>query len=84
MNQFSRLSESSPVATRAEEPMRVTVSVLVNGERHVVTDFDPRWTLADFLRDKLNLTGTHVGCAHGVCGACTVLADGHAVHLRRP
>jgi len=79
MNQLSRLSESSAVTTRAEEPMRVTVSVLVNGERHDVSDFDPRWTLADFLRDKLNLTGTHVGCAHGVCGACTVLADGHAV-----
>src|ERR1700683_1970505 len=76
---MSQLSELSAGATRVERPQRVTVSVHVNGERHVVTDFDPRWTLADFLRDKLNLTGTHVGCGHGVCGACTVLADGNAV-----
>jgi aerobic-type carbon monoxide dehydrogenase small subunit (CoxS/CutS family) len=36
-------------------------------------------TLADFLRDELDLTGTHLGCEHGVCGACTILMDGHAV-----
>lgn len=55
-----------------------TISVMVNGERgrHVV---EPRMTLADFLRDKLGLTGTHLGCEHGVCGACTVLVDGVAV-----
>ena len=40
---------------------------------------EPRTSLADFLRDELNLTGTHVGCEHGVCGACTVLMDGDAV-----
>jgi carbon-monoxide dehydrogenase small subunit len=40
---------------------------------------EPRKTLADFLRDDLNLTGTHVGCEHGVCGACTVILDGRAV-----
>jgi carbon-monoxide dehydrogenase small subunit len=39
---------------------------------------DPRWTLADYLRDGLGLTGTHIGCEHGVCGACTVLVDGRA------
>ncbi|ADP80775.1 (2Fe-2S)-binding protein [Pseudofrankia inefficax] len=39
----------------------------------------PRVTLADFLRDHLQLTGTHLGCEHGVCGACTVLLDGEAV-----
>lgn len=38
-----------------------------------------RMTLADFLRDELNLTGTHLGCEHGVCGACTILYDGEAV-----
>jgi aerobic-type carbon monoxide dehydrogenase small subunit (CoxS/CutS family) len=76
MDQSSKLSA---LTTRGENPKRVTISVQVNGERHVVSDLDPRWTLADLLRDKLNLTGTHVGCAHGVCGACTVLADGHAV-----
>jgi len=40
---------------------------------------EPRVTLADFLRDELDLTGTHLGCEHGVCGACTVLLDGHSV-----
>jgi carbon-monoxide dehydrogenase small subunit len=40
---------------------------------------EPRVTLADFLRDELGLTGTHLGCEYGVCGACTVLVDGHAV-----
>ena len=40
---------------------------------------EPRKTLADFLRDDLDLTGTHVGCEHGVCGACTVIIDGRAV-----
>ncbi len=40
---------------------------------------EPRKTLADFLREDLDLTGTHVGCEHGVCGACTVLVDGRAV-----
>jgi carbon-monoxide dehydrogenase small subunit len=54
---------------------RRTVSVTVNGqsfEREVET----RLTLADFLRHELLLTGTHVGCEHGVCGACTILLDG--------
>jgi aerobic carbon-monoxide dehydrogenase small subunit len=40
---------------------------------------EPRLTLADFLRHELRLTGTHVGCEHGVCGACTVIVDGRAV-----
>jgi len=40
---------------------------------------EPRVSLADFLRDRLRLTGTHLGCEHGVCGACTVLLDGEAV-----
>ena len=54
------------------------VSVTVNGllyERHV----EPRLLLSDFLRHELGLTGTHVGCEHGVCGACTVLLEGQAV-----
>ena len=54
------------------------VDILVNGRswRDVV---EPRLTLADFLRDRCELTGTHLGCEHGVCGACTVLLDGAAV-----
>jgi len=50
----------------------------VNGERHEA-DVEPRTTLVDFLRETLGLTGTHVGCEHGVCGACTVLWNGKAV-----
>lgn len=50
----------------------------LNGET-VVTDVEPRATLADCLRDSLRKTGTHVGCEHGVCGACTVLINGDAV-----
>jgi carbon-monoxide dehydrogenase small subunit len=55
-----------------------TVSVRVNGETRQAT-VEVRTTLADFLRDALDLTGTHVGCEHGVCGACTVLLDGRPV-----
>ncbi|MDO8300083.1 (2Fe-2S)-binding protein [Lacisediminimonas sp.] len=51
-----------------------TISLTVNGAP-VVAEIDDRMTLADFLRDKLDLTGTHLGCEHGVCGACTVLVD---------
>jgi carbon-monoxide dehydrogenase small subunit len=50
----------------------------VNGEHHEA-EVEPRTTLVDFLRGKLGLTGTHVGCEHGVCGACTVLWNGKAV-----
>jgi carbon-monoxide dehydrogenase small subunit len=51
------------------------VELTVNGAPHRGT-VEPRRTLADFLREDLGLTGTHVGCEHGVCGACTVLVDG--------
>ena len=50
----------------------------VNGQTHAA-DVPVRKTLADFLRQDLRLTGTHLGCEHGVCGACTVLLDGRAV-----
>src|SRR5438132_12730750 len=56
----------------------VAISLEVNGERveaHVL----PRLNLADFLREHLKLTGTHVGCDHGVCGACTVRVNGEIV-----
>jgi aerobic-type carbon monoxide dehydrogenase small subunit (CoxS/CutS family) len=55
-----------------------TVSVTVNGRRYE-RSVAPRELLSDFLRHDLGLTGTHVGCEHGVCGACTVLLDGEAV-----
>ncbi|MPZ83528.1 MAG: 2Fe-2S iron-sulfur cluster binding domain-containing protein [Actinophytocola sp.] len=55
----------------------VTVTVTVNGERYR-RSVPARTTAADFLRDELELTGTHLGCEHGVCGACTVLVDGRS------
>ena len=54
------------------------VSVTINGVPTEAT-VDSRLLLADFLRDELDLTGTHLGCEHGVCGACTVLVDGDPV-----
>jgi aerobic-type carbon monoxide dehydrogenase small subunit (CoxS/CutS family) len=54
------------------------IAVTVNGRRYEET-VETRFTLADFLRQQLGLTGTHLGCEHGVCGACTVLLDGHSV-----
>jgi aerobic-type carbon monoxide dehydrogenase small subunit (CoxS/CutS family) len=54
------------------------IRLTVNGEVHE-RSVEPRLLLSDFLRHELGLTGTHVGCEHGVCGACTVLLDGEAV-----
>lgn len=56
-------------------PRTRAITVTVNGVAHT-RDVEHRMTLADFLRHELGLTGTHVGCEHGVCGACTVLVDG--------
>ena len=54
------------------------VEFQLNGEP-VAVDIEPRMHLADCLREKLALTGTHLGCEHGVCGACTIIVDGAAV-----
>jgi aerobic-type carbon monoxide dehydrogenase small subunit (CoxS/CutS family) len=56
----------------------IEIELSVNG-RSVTESVEPRLLLTDFLRHRLGLTGTHVGCEHGVCGACTVLLDGVAV-----
>ena len=56
----------------------VGISLVVNGER-VEANVPPRLNLADFIREHLKLTGTHVGCEHGVCGACTVRVNGDIV-----
>jgi aerobic carbon-monoxide dehydrogenase small subunit len=56
----------------------ITVWLTLNGVQREAT-VEPRLTLADFLREQCRLTGTHLGCEHGVCGACTVLVDGAAV-----
>lgn len=53
----------------------IDIVLTINGER-VEASIDPRLSLADFLREKLHLTGTHIGCEHGVCGACTIHLDG--------
>ena len=55
-----------------------SIEVTVNGTRHART-VEPRLLLSDWLRHELGLTGTHVGCEHGVCGACTILLEGEAV-----
>jgi aerobic-type carbon monoxide dehydrogenase small subunit (CoxS/CutS family) len=62
----------------AQQGSGVSISLTVNGSR-VERTVEPRLLLSDFLRHDLGLTGTHVGCEHGVCGACTVLLDGDAV-----
>ncbi len=56
----------------------VTIEITVNGQPRAAA-VEARMTLADFLRESCRLTGTHLGCEHGVCGACTVLLDGAAV-----
>lgn len=59
-------------AAKAEIELRVNGATLTGAA-------EPRMTLADFLRDELGLTGTHLGCEHGVCGACTILMNGRSV-----
>jgi aerobic carbon-monoxide dehydrogenase small subunit len=55
-------------------PDKIRISLDVNGSVHTVA-IEPRRTLVDVLRDDCHLTGTHIGCEHGVCGACTILVD---------
>jgi carbon-monoxide dehydrogenase small subunit len=57
---------------------KVSITVTVNGAAETA-EVEPRLLLADFLRENLDLTGTHVGCEHGICGACTVLMNGDSV-----
>lgn len=64
--------------TEIKMTQQATISVSVNGTIYERT-IEPRLLLSDFLRHELNLTGTHVGCEHGSCGACTILMDGQAV-----
>jgi carbon-monoxide dehydrogenase small subunit len=61
-----------------ESGVKHRITLTVNGHPRE-GDVEPRTSLADFLRDELDLTGTHVGCEHGVCGACTVLLDGEPI-----
>ncbi len=70
-----RIGQGTP--PRPSPDPRVAVSMTVNGER-IEREVSPRMLLSDFIRHELRLTGTHVGCEHGVCGCCTVIIDGHA------
>ncbi len=54
------------------------ISLTINGQKHHV-DVEPRHTLADVIRDTCGYTGTHLGCEHGVCGACTLIVDDDAI-----
>ena len=66
------------MAKRVREATVREIELKVNGIAYHET-VEPRRLLVDFLRDQLGLTGTHIGCEHGVCGACTVLVDGQSV-----
>ena len=70
-----RLPDTGGIALMSETR---TIAVTVNGTRYERT-VPVRLTLADFIRHDLRLTGTHLGCEHGVCGACTILLGGHTV-----
>ena len=56
-------------------PRTVPIGLNANGVRHEI-NVEPRWLLVDVIREVLGLTGTHIGCEHGVCGTCTVLVNG--------
>jgi len=58
--------------------MKLDIAVTVNGRQYEAR-VEPRLLLSDFLRDHLGLTGTHVGCEHGVCGACTIIVNGDSI-----
>lgn len=57
---------------------KIDVTLTINGQDHVI-EVEPRRTLADAIREDCGQTGTHIGCEHGVCGACTVMVDGSPV-----
>ena len=63
---------------RVNKDSKVRIALTVNG-RKMSAETEPRMLLSDFLRHTLGMTGTHVGCEHGVCGCCTVMIDGAAV-----
>jgi carbon-monoxide dehydrogenase small subunit len=74
---LSKLKKSGPPGL-SMSARHLDISIRVNGE-DISARIEARKTLVDFLRDDLSLTGTHIGCEHGVCGACTVRLDGEVV-----
>jgi carbon-monoxide dehydrogenase small subunit len=65
-------------ARGGSEAVKMDIGLTVNGRKYQAS-IEPRLLLSDFLRDTIGLTGTHVGCEHGVCGACTILVNGDSV-----
>ena len=76
---ISALGLPKAQAQTATTGSRTAINVTVNGTPHSV-DVDDRWTLAELLRDELDLTGTKIGCNRSECGACTVLMDGQPIY----
>jgi carbon-monoxide dehydrogenase small subunit len=72
------MRRGTPAPRQIGRDAMVDIILNVNGRRYSL-EVEARWTLADALRDGLGLTGTHVGCEHGVCGACTIIVDGDPV-----
>ena len=73
-----RRDQPLPTAQAAAMTEKIEIQLHINGHDHSVR-VEPRKTLADVIRDECGLTGTHIGCEHGVCGACTVILDNDAV-----
>ena len=73
---MARTVLKKPIPVSSSDP-KVPVTLTVNGET-VTREISPRMLMSDFIRHELRLTGTHVGCEHGVCGCCTVMIDGRA------
>ena len=72
------IETGSPASERKPMIQKIPVTITIN-EKEYKSEIEPRMLLSDFLRHSLAATGTHVGCEHGVCGACTVLLDGEPV-----
>ncbi len=66
------------MAIRCPQPPTTMITLKVNGVQYEIP-VEPRKLLSDFLREDLGLTGTHIGCEHGACGACTIIMDGRTV-----
>ena len=76
---ISALGISTAQAQSSNSAARTAISVTVNGIQHSL-EVEDRWTLAELLRDELDLTGTKIGCNRSECGACTVLMDGQPIY----
>jgi len=76
---FAQISPQTPNSAAPMEVSRVAVKLRVNNTEHAL-EIEPRVTLLDALRERINLTGTKKGCDHGQCGACTVLVDGRRIN----